>query len=89
VGLVNLNGKNDGGKYGWLKTAGPYTGLGLELATTILVFLFIGRWLDHRWDTTPWLMIAGAALGFAAGFYGMFRTLAGLSKPGERNRKDK
>ena len=86
---VTLNGKNDGGRFGPLKAIGPYLGIGLELAVTILIFLFAGRYLDNRWDTTPWLMIAGAALGFAIGFYGLFRTLAGLSKPGDRSRKGK
>ena len=88
MSLVNLNGKNKGGGYESLKSVGPYLGIGLELAITILIFLLLGRYLDNRWDTTPWLMIAGAALGFAAGFYGMFKTLAGLSKPRDRNPKD-
>lgn len=85
VSLVNLNGKNDGRKGGPLGAIGVYAGIGIELALYIIIFLLAGRWLDNRWGTEPWLMILGAAIGFAAGFYSMFKTLSGLSGPENRN----
>jgi F0F1-type ATP synthase assembly protein I len=63
-----------------LGNIGPYLSLGLELALYLLVFIFIGRFLDRRYGTEPWLMIAGAALGFAGGFYALIRTLGRLSR---------
>lgn len=82
---MNLNGKN-GGQRGSLGTIGAYTGIGIELALYIIIFLLIGRFLDNRWGSEPWLMILGTAIGFVAGFYSMFKTLAGLSGSGEDNR---
>ncbi len=83
---VNLNGDKDGKQKSTLGSIGTYTGIGIELATFIIVFLLAGRYLDSRLGTEPWLLILGAALGFAAGFYSMFKTLSGLSNPGDRKR---
>jgi len=47
-------------------------GVGLQFAASILVFLFIGKWLDGRLGTTPWLMVIGVFLGAAGGFYSMY-----------------
>jgi len=53
----------------------PYLGLGVSFSVTILVFLFLGRWLDQQWGTSPWLLISGAALGLILGFIHMISTL--------------
>jgi F0F1-type ATP synthase assembly protein I len=46
------------------------TGLLLAIPTLLIVAplagFFIGSWLDRRWHTSPWLSIAGLALGFVA-----------------------
>ena len=63
---------------------GPYLGLGLELAATLLIFIFIGQYLDKRWDTEPWLFLACAVLGFVIGFFNFFRTISRLT---DRDRK--
>lgn len=52
-----------------------YAGAGLQFAVALLVFLFIGQWLDRRLGTDPWLMMLGVFLGAAAGFYAMYRKL--------------
>ena len=46
---------------------GPYLTLGLQLALTVVVFFFLGRWLDGTFGTAPWLMLAGLAIGVAGG----------------------
>ena len=44
----------------------------VELLTATFVWMGIG-WLVDRWlDTTPWVMIGGAVLGFALGMYLVF-----------------
>ena len=60
---------------------GPYLGIGLEFALYLLIFFFLGYYLDGRWGTGPWLMLAGAAVGFAGGLYSLFKTLSRLSSP--------
>jgi F0F1-type ATP synthase assembly protein I len=65
--------------------AGEMMGLGLQFAASILLFLFVGHWLDGRLGTRPWLLIAGALVGGAAGFYSMYRQLVVL--PARRRRE--
>jgi ATP synthase protein I len=50
-------------------------GVGLGFAASILLFFFLGRWLDERLGTEPWLLIAGVFVGLAAGFWSMYRRL--------------
>ena len=57
------------------RTPMSYVGLGMELALPLVLFLFGGRWLDRRLDTEPWLMLVGALLGIAVGFWSLFRGL--------------
>ena len=52
---------------------GKMAGLGVQFVVTILVFLFIGQWLDRKLGTTPWLLLAGVLLGAALGFWMMLR----------------
>jgi ATP synthase protein I len=46
-----------------------YAQTGLQLAAGLLLGFSSGYWLDGRLGTGPWLMLAGAAGGLAAGFY--------------------
>ncbi len=52
-----------------------YVGLGMEIAVPLLVGVLLGRWLDGRLGTEPWILLAGALLGIAAGFIGFLRTV--------------
>jgi len=42
---------------------------------SILLFVYVGRWLDGKFGTTPWLLVLGAFVGAFAGFYSMYRAL--------------
>ena len=64
----------------WSSEFGPYLTLGLQLALSVVVFFFVGRWLDDWLETSPWLMIAGLALGITGGFIHFFRTVIALGK---------
>jgi F0F1-type ATP synthase assembly protein I len=43
--------------------------MGTELMAAILIWTAIGWWADGWLGTTPWLLVAGALLGNAAGLY--------------------
>lgn len=58
-----------------LKGLGTYGTVGLEFALSVLVGLFGGQWLDKKWGTTPWLALAGAGFGLAAGIRSLMRAL--------------
>jgi len=48
-------------------------GMGLQFVVVLLAFLFIGKWLDARLGTSPWLLILGVFVGAAASIYSMYR----------------
>ena len=56
-------------------TAGDFAGAGVQLAVCIVGGLYLGQWLDRRFGTTPWLLIAGVVVGASAGFYALDRKL--------------
>lgn len=57
-----------------------YAGFGFQFAASIVLFLFLGQWLDRKLGTSPWLLIAGVFLGAGAAFYSMYRKLMHPSK---------
>ena len=72
-----------------IAAAGRYMGYGLTWALSTALFLFLGRWLDGKLGTDPWLMILGAFVGGAAGFYSLYYHLvvepgAGKEGSGEK-----
>lgn len=58
----------------------PYLGLGIQLAATIVICVFIGRWLDQVLNTSPWVLVLGAFIGVAAGLYSFIKTVMALGK---------
>jgi ATP synthase protein I len=42
-----------------------------QLVGSILIGIFAGRWLDHKWGTEPIFLIIGLLIGLAAGTYSM------------------
>nr|WP_236561042.1 AtpZ/AtpI family protein [Pontibacillus sp. HMF3514] len=46
------------------------SGILSQLAGCTLVGIFLGRWLDNQFTTTPLFLILGLFLGLAAGTYG-------------------
>lgn len=62
-------------------------GVGLQFAASILLFLFVGMWLDGKLGTGPWLLILGVFVGGSAGFYSMYRRL--VIEPREREKETK
>ena len=69
-------------------TAGSLAGLGLQFALTILVFLYVGQWLDRKLGTAPWLLLLGVFIGAAGGFYSLYRALTASQRrdPESRDR---
>lgn len=71
-----------GSRQALIAEAGRYMGYGLTWALSTALFLFVGRWLDGRLGTEPWLTIVGAFVGGAAGFYSLYYHL--VVEPGTK-----
>ena len=67
-----------------LGEAGPYLGLGLQIALTMAFYVGLGLGLDSLLNTLPWLTIAGALLGLATVLYYVAHVAEELGKQNER-----
>ena len=52
-----------------------FAGIGVQFAATIVVFAFLGIWLDKRLGTSPWLLLVLVLGGSGLGFWSMVRRL--------------
>ena len=48
--------------------------MGIQLALAVVILFFVGRWLDNRWGTSPWLMLVGIFIGIVGGLIRFVRT---------------
>jgi F0F1-type ATP synthase assembly protein I len=65
-----------------------YSGLGIQLSATILIFLFIGVWLDKVFETKFLFTLILTFIGFGGGFYSFYLTIKRLSE-NDKKMKDK
>lgn len=74
----------------FLRGAGIYLGIALELPATILGGLVIGYYLDGYFGTSPWLLIAITAIAFVGAFVRLVRWVKffGRSPNGSGGEKD-
>lgn len=70
------------GRFKFGGAAGGWAGAGFQFAGTIIVFVFLGQWLDRRLGT-GWLTVAGVFLGMTGGIYSMYRRLIAEQKRDE------
>jgi F0F1-type ATP synthase assembly protein I len=64
-----------------------YAGIGIQFAVAIVVFLFLGQWLDRKFGTSPVFLMLGVFVGGGAAFYGMYRKLMADQEAAEEARK--
>lgn len=82
--LAKLRGASGVGKLG---PAGKYAGLGIQFALSILLFLWVGQWVDKKLGSEPLFLFVGVFSGAAAAFYAMYRTLMADQRRDERGKK--
>jgi F0F1-type ATP synthase assembly protein I len=63
-----------------IRAAGPLFGSGIQLAASVVLMFFIGRWLDSLCNSAPWLMIVGLFFGFSAGLYNFIKIVSKVEK---------
>lgn len=70
------------------KEVGPYLGLGTQLAITIVVMFFVGRWLDQKLNWEPILTITFAFIGGFAGIYNFIKTVLNINERKKSKKND-
>jgi len=67
--------------------AAQFMGLGLQFVLSLLLFLYLGQWVDGKLGTKPWFMILGVFTGATAAFYSMYRKLKAIERQEEAQDK--
>ena len=70
-------------------SASEFAGVGLQFAVSIVLFLFLGQWLDKKFGTGPILLIVCVFVGAGAAFYSMYRKLMAANAAEDAARKKK
>jgi len=71
-----------------IKEIAPYSGLGLQLAVTVVIFWFAGKLIDEHYGTEPLWMIVGAVLGIVVGMYNFIKSVIELGKKKEQKNEN-
>ena len=75
-----LKPEDDSGIAKSLRDVGPYLGLGLQLAVTIVAFVPIGSWLDDKFSQNYIFTLIAGVFGIGIGLYNLIRTVTYLEK---------
>ncbi len=57
-----------------LRIVGVLSTVGIAMVAATMIGLYIGRWLDNRFGTSPWLTAVFLLLGIVAGFRNLYQT---------------
>ncbi len=61
-------------------TASSYAGIGIQFAVGIFLFLYLGKWIDSTFGTSPIGVYAGVFIGGAGSFYLVYRKILAAQK---------
>jgi ATP synthase protein I len=59
---------------------GKVASVGLEVAVGVGLGVAVGYWIDKKFNSSPWGMLIGSAIGFAAGMYLLFKDVMRANK---------
>jgi F0F1-type ATP synthase assembly protein I len=72
-----------------LGAAGKYAGLGLQFALSIVLFLYVGQWVDKKLGLDGPFLLIGVFVGAGAAFYSMYRLLMADQRRDEAEKAEK
>ncbi len=81
--------KKEGEIQGTYREYGAYLTLGFQLAAAVVVFFFLGDWIDKRYGTAPIGKLIGTSIGMIGGFVKFFKSVASMIADEERKRMSK
>ncbi|MBI1850471.1 MAG: AtpZ/AtpI family protein [Planctomycetes bacterium] len=61
-----------------------FTTVGIQFVVVFGAFLGLGYWLDAKWKTSPYLILAGTLIGGTAAFYTLYREVFGKTRGRKR-----
>ena len=64
-----------------------FAGIGLQFAFAIILFLYVGQWIDNRVGTNGLFTIAGVFVGAGGAFYSIYRKVSAAQKQDDETRR--
>jgi F0F1-type ATP synthase assembly protein I len=77
---LSSRGHDKGSRGGGGPSPASFAGAGVQFVLSILLFLYLGKWLDGKLGTAPWLLMVGVFVGASAGFYSFYRRIMAASR---------
>jgi F0F1-type ATP synthase assembly protein I len=74
------------GSQGGLSGA-EFAGVGLQFAAAIILFLYVGQWVDRKAGTSGIFTLVGVFVGGGAAFWNMYRKIAAAQRRDDEERK--
>lgn len=69
------------------KSGGSVAGVGLQFAVAVILFVFLGQWLDKKFGTAPVFLFVCVFVGAGAALYSMYHKLDAINKAEDELRK--
>lgn len=67
----------------------PFMSMGFQLAASVLLFFFLGHWIDNKFDIAPIGKLVGVVVGSTGGFIKFFNTVASITTDEKKQRAKK
>jgi F0F1-type ATP synthase assembly protein I len=64
-----------------------FAGVGMQFAAAIILFLFLGQWIDKKAGTSGIFTLLGVFVGGGAAFWNMYRKIAAAQRRDDEERK--
>ncbi len=64
-----------------------FAGAGIQFAASLVLFIFLGSWLDKRYGTSPLFILIGALVGGGGSFYSLYRKISSVQKADDEERR--
>lgn len=72
-----------------LREVGPYLGIGVQLAATIVLMVLVGSWLDKKVGHKYLFTLIFGVLGIISGMYNLLKSLSFLEKKKKESENEK
>ena len=64
-----------------------FAGAGIQFAVSLVLFIFLGSWLDKRYGTSPLFILIGVLAGGGGAFYSLYRKVSSVQKADDEQRR--
>lgn len=91
-GNFKNSGQENNEKAAWWQPAiAMFLKLSAWIAAPVIIALYLGKWLDKKYDSAPWLFLSLTALAFLVSMFALIKNTLSeyrkIEKEGERERK--